>query len=257
MIEFTKAICRQPATTFASGLTSANLGALGQPDYERMLQQHQEYVALLRRLGLAVEVLESLPAFPDAHFVEDVAVITPEVAVITRPGAPERRDETAAIRDVLAQHRPLAAIEAPGTLDGGDVMQVDEQVFVGLSERTNSAGAEQLASILRDYGYKITAVPLGASLHLKSDVNYIGRDTLIMTAAWAGAGIFAPYKRIIVNDAEAYAANTLLINGALLSPAGFTDTHEKLRTAGFQVIPVCSDEARKMDGGLSCLSLRF
>lgn len=251
---FTHALCRTPATTFAGGLTSSKLGL---PQYELMLQQHQGYVEALRSLGLQVQVLEPLQAYPDAHFVEDVAVLTPEIAVITRPGAEERRGEEEHIQAALAAHRPLAFIEAPGTLDGGDVMQIEDQFYVGLSARTNKAGAQQLSDILAAVGYNCTAVPLGDSLHLKSDVNYIGRSTLLVTPEWTDAPVFAHYKKIVVSADEAYAANTLLINDRLLSPQGFPQTHRLLREAGFEVIEIAASEARKMDGGLSCMSLRF
>jgi dimethylargininase len=251
---FTHALCRTPASTFADGLTSS---ALGRPDYALMLQQHQAYVEALQALSLQVEVLEPLPAYPDAHFVEDVAVLTPEIAVITRPGAAARRGEEEHIQAALAHYRSLAFIEAPGTLDGGDVMQIEDQFFVGLSARTNAAGAAQLGDILAAYGYGCTAVPLGASLHLKSDVNYIGRGTLLVTPEWTMAPAFAGYKKIVVSTDEAYAANTLLVNDTLLSPQGFPQTHGLLREAGFEVIEIAASEARKMDGGLSCMSLRF
>lgn len=253
-MSFTHAICRLPASTFADGLTSSNLG---RPDLALMRRQHAGYVSVLRDLGLAVTVLEPLPDYPDAHFVEDVAVVTPEVAIVTRPGAAERRGEVEHIQEALARHRALAFIRAPGTLDGGDVLQVEQQFYVGLSARTNRAGAEQLAAILDARGYGCTAVPLTDSLHLKSDVNYLGRGTLLVTEAWAEATAFAAFHKLVVAPEEAYAANTLLVNGALLTPQGFPHTNALLRAAGFKVIEVAASEARKMDGGLSCLSLRF
>ncbi len=251
---FTKAICRQPGTTFAEGLTSSELG---RADYELMLDQHAGYVTALRVLGLSVEVLDPLEEFPDAHFVEDVAVVTPQVGIITRPGAPERRGEAGFIAAALARVRPLVFIEAPGTLDGGDVLQVEEQFFVGLSARTNAEGAAQLAGYLEQLGYHCTVVPMQESLHLKSDVNYIGRNTLLVTKAWADAPVFAAYEKLVVTAAEAYAANTLLVNGQLLCPQGFPETRNHLRKAGFTVVEIPASEAQKMDGGLSCMSLRF
>lgn len=253
-MEFSRAICRLPAKTFAAGLTTAGLGM---PDYTLMCAQHRAYVAALESSGLLVETLEPLPAYPDAHFVEDVAVVTPEIAIITRPGARARRGEEQHIRATLARYRPLVFIEEPGTLDGGDVLQIGDDFFVGLSARTNAAGAEQLAHFLAPFGYTCTAVPLGKSLHLKSDVNYIGRNTLLVTEAWAGAPAFAAYEKLVVPANEAYAANTLLVNSRLHSPRGFAETHHLLRAAGFEVVVLDASEARKMDGGLSCLSLRF
>ncbi len=251
---FSCAIVRMPSPTVAQGITSSDLGPA---DYATMLQQHLSYTAVLRSLGLKIIKLPSLPDFPDAHFVEDVAVITTEVAVITRPGAEQRRGETEHIRAALAEHRPLAEIKEPGTLDGGDVLRIDRTFYVGISGRTNEAGVQQLQAILSEFGYEVVPVPLEAGLHLKSDVNYIGRNTLLLTERWVDNALFAGYEQIVVPAAETYAANTLLVNGRLLTPMGFQETHAALREAGFDILEISISEAEKMDGGLSCLSLRF
>ncbi|MFQ5420325.1 MAG: dimethylarginine dimethylaminohydrolase family protein, partial [Anaerolineae bacterium] len=222
-----------------------------------MCQQHQAYIAALQSLDVTVQALPELPDFPDAYFVEDVAVVTPEVAVLTRPGAAARAGEVAHIEAALAAHRPLARIEAPGTLDGGDVMQVARDFFVGISERTNEAGAAQLGQILAKFGYTVTAVPLAAGLHLKSSVNALGQNTLLLTPSFAEMAVWDKYDLIVVDEAEAYAANTLWVNGRLLTPAGFPQTKAKLLAAGFDVMELDVSEAQKMDGGLSCMSLRF
>jgi dimethylargininase len=252
--KFSMAIVRMPSPTLAEGLTTSDLG---RPDYTLFLTQHLSYTAVLRSLGLKILKLPSLPEFPDAHFIEDVAVITPEVAVIARPGAPERRGETEHIRDILSDLRPLAAIEEPGTLEGGDVMRIEQTVYVGLSERTNEAGANQLAQILAPYGYETHTVPLVEGLHLKSSVNYIGRNTLLMTVAWASHPLFEAFEKIIVPADEAYAANTLLVKNRLLTPMGFPETQALLREAGFEILEIDATEMQKLDGGMSCLSLRF
>jgi dimethylargininase len=169
---FTRAICRKPSLNFSHGLTTVQGG---QPDYAKMVTQHDAYVDTLKKLGLQVEVLEPLGAFPDAYFVEDAAIVTAEVAILTRPGAKARRGETAAIEPALAKHRPLAHIEAPGKLDGGDVLIIGRHALIGVSERSNPEGAEQLGELLEDHGYTWAAVPVAEGLHFKSSVNWGGR----------------------------------------------------------------------------------
>lgn len=251
---FKNAISRKPAPNFADGITTSNLG---RPDYTLMLKQHEAYVATLRSLGLEVEVLEPLSQYPDAHFVEDVAVVTPEIAVITRPGAETRRGETTSMEPVLARHCTLARIEAPGTLEGGDILMVEKHFFIGISERTNQAGAAQLGDILSRHGYTWTPVPVEKGFHLKSGVTYLGRNMLIITAQLQQRVEFAGYPRIVVPEEEEYAANILWINDTLLAPAGFPYTRRLLLEAGFKLLELDNSEARKMDGALTCLSLRF
>lgn len=248
------AITRRPAPTFDRGLTTANLG---RPSFELMLEQHRRYVAALRELGLEVLELEPDPGHPDAHFVEDTAVVTPELAVVTRPGAPSRRGEEETVAPHLARHRPLARIEAPGTVDGGDVLVVGRRLLIGLSERTNRDGAEQLARALEPHGYRATRCPVGAGLHLKSSVNHVGSTTLLVTPGFAGRPELAGFDLLVVEPEEAYAANTLYVNGHLLVPAGFPATRRTLAATGLPVVELDTSEARKMDGGLTCLSIRF
>ncbi len=253
-MDFTRAITRTPGRNFAQGITSANLGA---PEYGLMLAQHQAYVQALRDLGLEVTVLPPLPDYPDAHFVEDVAVVTAEVAVITSPGAPARQGEQAFIEPVLAQYRPLARIEPPGTMEGGDILIMGKQVFIGISERTNHAGAQQLGQILGVYGYNWTPVPLAAGLHLKSSVNAVGAGTLLVTRDFADHPLFAAYARVLVDPAEEYAANCLFVNEHLIVPSGFPATQRALQRLDCPIIELQASEAQKMDGGLTCMSLRF
>ena len=251
---FTHAITRKPGFDFADGLTTNDIDV---PDYDLMQAQHVIYVNIMRSLGLMVLELDALPGYPDAYFVEDVAVVTPKVAVITRPGAPSRRGEEAAMELVLAKYRPIARIKSPGTLDGGDVLIVDKQVFVGLSARTNEAGADQLTRILARYGYKCTAVPLPAGLHFKSSVNHVGGQTLLVTADFAGRPELEGYEQIVVPEGEEAAANVLWVNGRLLIPHGYLQTKQKLVDWGANVLELDVSEAAKMDGGLTCMSLRF
>lgn len=250
---FKRAITRKPGIDFARGITSS----LELPIYDLMLAQHKIYVNALRALGLTVMELDPLPGYPDAYFVEDVAVVTPEVAVITRPGARSRQGEEAAMELVLNKYRPLAYIKAPGTLDGGDVLLVDKQLFVGISQRTNEAGAAQLAGILQKYGYTCTAVPVAAGLHFKSSVNHVGGQTLLVTADFAGRPELDGYEQIVVPEGEEAAANVLWVNGRLLIPQGYSQTKQKLLDWGADLIELDVSEAAKMDGGLTCMSLRF
>jgi dimethylargininase len=245
---------REPGQNFSSGLTQANLGA---PDFERVKKQHDAYRSCLQALDVNVELLPALPDFPDAYFVEDVAVVTPTVAVISRPGAASRLGEQNFIEAALAQHLPIAKIEAPGTLDGGDVLQIDDHFYIGLSARTNSQGAQQLSQILSPYGYTCHTVKVRGSLHLKSDISYVGRQTVLAAPNIAPLHHFARYNIIPVPEKEAYAANSLLINGRVLAPKGFPMTSAKLIAAGFEIIELETSELQKMDGGLSCISLRF
>lgn len=251
---FTKAIVRMPGPDFHQGLTEETLGP---PDYDLMLQQHQAYIKALETAGLKVVVLDPLPNFPDAYFVEDTAVITPYVAVITRPGAASRRGEVGSLEPIITKYRPVYHIEAPGTLDGGDVLRIDNHFYVGVSKRTNPEGAGQLGRILEEYGHTWTPVPVSAGLHLKTNVSYLGGNTLLVTRNLADRDDFRGYDKILVEPGEERAANCLQINNSLLVPKGFPKTQALLQPLGYDLIEVEASEARKMDGGLSCMSIRF
>jgi len=252
--KFTYAIVRTPGTNFAQVITTAKIGI---PDYSQMVQQHQAYTQALMSLGLEVNVLDAEPRYPDAYFVEDVAVVTPQVAIITNPGAKARKGEEESLVGVLARYRPIARIIAPGILDGGDVLMFGSQFFIGISARTNLEGASQMGQILEGYGYQWTPVPIAAGLHLKSSVNYIGENTLLICNDFAKRDEFIDYRKIIVPKNEEYAANTLWINDRLIVPYGFPETKKRLVATGLPVIELDVSEARKMDGGLTCMSLRF
>lgn len=252
---YTHAITRKPAPNFASGLTTASHQS--PPSYQLLLEQHRRYSETLADLGLEVVELPELAEYPDAYFVEDVAVVTPEIAVITNPGAPSRRGEPDDIVTDISEFRQTRRISEPGRLDGGDVLQVDRCFFIGLSERTNMEGAGQLGKYLQEFGYAWTTVPVGAGLHLKSSINYLGENTLLLTGAVAAQAQFSGFKQILVPVHEAYAANTLAVNRHLLMPQGFPQTRKKLEPLGMPVIEMDVSEVAKMDGGLTCLSLRF
>ncbi len=251
---FRHAIVRRPGIDCAQGLTTAGLGA---PDYHELCKQHDAYVTILDSLGLEIHALEALSGYPDAYFVEDVAIITPKVAVITNPGAPARQGEEDGLEDLLSDFRETVRIRPPGTVEGGDVLMVGNHFFVGLSDRTNEEGARQLGAILESHGHTWRPVPVGAGLHLKSSINYAGGNRLIVTQDFAGREEIAGYEQIILNDGEAYAANTLLVNGTLIMPAGYPRTRARLSELDLDVIEIDVSEVQKMDGGLTCMSLRF
>jgi dimethylargininase len=252
---FTHAIARIPCKNFARGLTTT---VSSEPaDYGLMLKQHEAYLASLSAAGLEVIVLDPQPDFPDAHFVEDTAVVTSDVAVITIPGAGARRGEEESIIPALAEFRKIERIQAPGTVDGGDVLQVGNHFFIGLSERTNQEGAEQLGRILQGYDNTWTMVAVGAGLHFKSSVNYVGQNTLLVTPDFSAREQLEGYDHIVLDSSEAYAANTLLVNEHLLIPAGYPITRKRFETLGLNIIELEVSEVRKMDGGLTCMSLRF
>jgi dimethylargininase len=251
---FRHAVVRTPGRNFALGLTTANLGP---PKFDLVLEQHDAYVRTLRSLGLDVIVLDAEPDYPDAYFVEDTAVVTPNVAVITNPGAASRRGEEKTIEPVLARFRKTARIAPPATVEGGDVLMAGNHFFIGISERTNPEGARRLGRILEEHGHTWTTVQVGEGLHLKSSVNFLGRDTLLITESLAGHRAFRNFKKVVLDRGEDYAANTLWVNDSLLMPAGFPGARRKLSTLGFPLFELDVSEVRKMDGGLTCLSLRF
>ncbi len=253
-MQFQRAILRRPGPDLAQGLTTARLGA---PDYARALEQHSAYRDVLEGLGLECTVLDALPGSPDAWFVEDAAIVTDDLAVITRPGADSRRGETRGIEQALSALKPVARITAPGTLDGGDVLFAGGHCYVGLSARTNEAGAEQLAGLLQEVGIATAPVRVPAGLHLKSSVNYLGRGRMLMSHEFATEPEFASFEHILVDAEEGYAANTLWINGTLLVPEGYPRVTASLEALRYPVITLDMSEAAKMDGGLSCMSLRF
>jgi dimethylargininase len=269
---FTRAIVRPPAPNFAEGLTTAELGA---PNYERALEQHKAYCAALARCGLTVTRLEADPDYPDSTFVEDAAVITERCAILARPGAPSRAGETASIRRALSAFFPaLSEIQSPGTLDGGDVCEAGKHFFIGVSSRTNEAGAQQLSELLTRHAYTASFVDIRGTgvppvvhaqdaratsdiLHLKSGIAYLGDNRLVVIDALAGCAGLRGYDLIQVGSDEQYAANCVRVNDHVLVSAGYSRFEAKLRELGYQTITLEMSEFQKMDGGLSCLSLRF
>jgi len=252
--EFNRAIMRRPGANAGDGLTTADLGS---PDIALMQSQHAASVRALRDLGVDVEELPADNSFPDGCFVEDVAVIVPGLAVITRPGAPTRRGEAAAIEPLLALQHRIARIEAPGCVDGGDIVVAHQRALIGLSARTNAEGARQLTQLLADHGIAARTVRVSDGLHLKSSVNWLGEDRLLLTSAFADRAELADFESVRVAAGEEYAANCVPCGNTVLFPAGFPITAELLATLGFAIETLDLSEFRKMDGGVSCLSLRY
>ncbi len=226
-------------------------------DVERALAQHHEYQRVLTTLGCEVRVLDTQLDMPDSVFVEDVAVVLDEVAVMTRPGAPSRRDEGASIAEVLRRYRPLRAIEAPGTLDGGDVLCIGRSVYVGESARSNATGIAQLRAILNEFGYTVIGMPTHGCLHLKSAVTALDNETVLLQPAWVERARFEHYRIIEVDTAEEHAANVLRIGAALVMPACFPRTRQRLLDAGYDVTAVDVSELQKAEGAVTCCSLVF
>jgi dimethylargininase len=252
---FKNAIVRKPCPEMTGGLSS---GSLGVPDYHKALEQHGLYVDALRSCGLEVKVLEADSRFPDSVFVEDVALCTDSCAIITNPGAPSRNGEKLEIKAVLeSNYKQVESIHSPGTLDAGDVMMVGKHFYIGISQRTNMEGAEQLIQILTTYGMTGSKVPLRQMLHLKSGLSYLEKNRLLISGEFISNPIFDGFRKITVDPQESYAANSLWLNSKVLVPGGFPKTKEKIEAAGFSTISLDVSEFQKLDGGLSCLSLRF
>jgi dimethylargininase len=257
-LRFTRAIVRPPSSNFAEGLTSVALGA---PDIARAREQHARYCEALEQLRLKVTRLPEDPAHPDATFVEDTAVLSPRCNVLARPGAPTRGGEVAAIRAAFAS---LAiepqAIEPPGTLDGGDVCEADGHFFIGVSQRTNWEGAAQLAALLTKAGYTSACIDIRAIpgiLHLKSGITALGDGRVMAIDSLAGHPALKNHELVRVPRDEEYAANCVRVNDDVLVPAGFPRMRSSLEQLGYDLVVLDMSEFRKMDGGLSCLSLRF
>ncbi|HEV8631502.1 MAG TPA: arginine deiminase family protein [Thermoanaerobaculia bacterium] len=230
-------------------------------DVERAARQHAAYEELLVELGCTLERLPAEPEMPDAVFVEDTAVVVDELAVITRPGAPSRRAETASVEAALARHRPVARISAPATLDGGDVLRVGRRLFVGESARSDAGGIGQLRALLAPHGYEVTGVALRDCLHLKTAVTSVGDDLLLVNPAWVDTASFAGLGLLTVDPAEPFAANALLVPGAggaagtVVLAAAFRRTRDRLAERGLAVRTVEVKEIAKAEGGVTCCSI--
>jgi dimethylargininase len=219
------------------------------------VEQHEAYEHTLSSLGLTIRRLPSLPDHPDSVFVEDTAVVLPELAVMTRPGAESRRGETASVADVLREYRRVVEIDPPGTIDGGDVLVIARTIYVGDSTRTNRDAMTRLASLVAPHGYKVLSVPVTGCLHLKSAATLVNEDAVLVNPEWIEASIFGDLKVIEVHPEEPFAANAVLTASGVIHAAGFDRTSERLERAGIRVLTVDVSELQKAEGAVTCCSI--
>lgn len=254
---FKNVIVRRPCRAMVDGITTADLG---KPDYELALRQHDSYIEALKECGVEVTVLEANEEFPDSCFVEDVALCTKHCVIVTRPGALSRRKEVlqedmqTALKGFF---KNIEYIKEPGTIEAGDIMMVGDHFYIGLSERTNVDGANQMISILEKYGLSGSVVPLKEVLHLKTGLSYIENNNLLVAGEFVLSPIFKNFHKIVINEDDSYSANCIWVNDIVLVPKGYPTTKKAIESFGYKVIEVDTSEYRKIDGGLSCLSLRF
>jgi dimethylargininase len=255
---FRYAIVRRPGNNFSQGLTTVNLG---KPDLEATHKQHEAYCLALEQCGL--NLIHLLPDLdhPDSTFVEDTAILTEHCAILTNPGATSRKGEVSSIHEALIPFFDnFHSIEAPGTLDGGDICDAGSHFFIGVSERTNHTGAEQLAGFLAQYDYTSSIIDIQGIddiLHLKSGISYLGENNMVLIDSLVSHPCFSAYNIIQPDSNENYAANCVRVNECVIMAEGFPRLRGKIESSGSRVIPLHMSEYQKMDGGLSCLSLRF
>lgn len=253
---FSHALCRAPSRSAVHGIR-ADGGP--DPDFAGLVTEHAAYVATLRELGLAVEVLPPLDAFPDALFTEDVALTFPKGAILLRPGAPSRAGEVAHIRGALGQHHArLLEMTGPGYADGGDILRLADRVIIGLSARTNRAGAEELAGLLGKLGYRaeIAETPPGV-LHFKTGCGLIDERSILAVPALLGCPQFDGLEVVQTPSGEEPAANILRVRDTVLVGDRWSATHALLLARGIEIRPLPTDQIAHIDAGLSCMSLRW
>lgn len=256
-IHFTHAITRRPAASITAGLRAVDTGT---PDLAVMQAHHDAYVATLRGTGATVVELPALDAYPDSVFVEDTALCLPQGAVVMRPGAPSRLGEAAEmaphLRALYGQVVEIAG--ADSFIEGGDILVTEREILVGRSARTNAAGIAELARLVAPWGHAVREVhtPPGV-LHFKTDCSLLDTDTILSTSRLAATGCFTGYRVIELPEGEEAAANTIRFNDLVLMPAGFPKTRDAIAAAGFALREIGNSECAKLDGGMSCLSLRF
>ncbi|WP_419024846.1 dimethylarginine dimethylaminohydrolase family protein [Emergencia sp.] len=258
MKKFNHVIVRRPCKAMVEGITSAP--ELGKPDYELALKQHDAYIEALKQCGVDVTVLEADERYPDSCFVEDPALITRKCAIITNPGAASRNGEkdeiVGAVKKFFSDDQ-IEYIKAPGTLEGGDVMMVGDHFYVGRSARTNEEGIRQLTEILAKYDMTCSEVTLEKVLHLKTGVNYLENNNMLVSGEFIEKPDFEKYDKVVIPEEEAYAANCIWVNDKVIVPEGYPAVLEAVKGMGYETLLVDTSEYRKLDGGLSCLSLRF
>ena len=224
-------------------------------DWRRATEQHDVYEAALRSLGCEVRRLDGVPQQPDSVFIEDTAIVLDELAIIARPGAESRRGEIAGVAAALTEYRDVSCIEAPATLDGGDVLRVGRRLYVGLSTRSNQEAVDQLSAITKPFGYTVTSVVPRDCLHLKTAVSTLPDDRLLLNPRMVEASALGGAPYIEVDVAEPHAANVLSVGSTILAPASTPRTRKKLESLGYVVVSVDASELAKAEGGLTCCSL--
>lgn len=257
---FSKAIVRIPAHNLGQGLTDAGLGC---PDMDLTLDQHKAYIEYFKQAGINVTVLDAATDYPDSVFVEDTAVMIPfeggTASFLTCPGAQSRRGEVEIIQSAIADHTDeIISMEGDGLMEGGDVLLMGKTFYIGIDSRTNQSGYEQFSKAAAKFGYASIPVPFDNGMpHLKTELSALDEETLIMSNRFAQRKEFTDFKKIIVPAGEEYSANCLHLGKKLLAPEGFPATAELLHKNGFKPDFINMSEFRKMDGGLTCLSLRW
>jgi len=226
-------------------------------DVARARSQHAAYVRALEELGCRIVDVDPAPDLPDSVFIEDTALVLDEIAVVTRPGAPSRRPESEGVGRALARYRTIARIEAPGTVDGGDILRVGRTIFVGRSSRTNDDGFRQLTAIAARHGYDVRGIDVSGCLHLKSAATAIGDALLVANRSWIPEGAFAPFDIVDVDPSEPSAANVVRVGSRLLAAAAFPRTRDRLERRGLQVRTVDMSEFAKAEGAVTCCSVIF
>jgi dimethylargininase len=226
-------------------------------DLAKALEQHRTYQQVLAKFGANVVSLPAEAVLADSMFVEDPAMVLDELALIFPLGTESRRPEAASLAKVLAKFRELKYVQLPGTAEGGDILRVERNLFVGLSKRTNGEGTRQLQSIVREYGYTVTAVPVSGCLHLKSAVTFLGRNTLLANRKWFDASCMPGFEWLDVAPEEPHAANALAFGDTVILPASFPLTRTRIEARGFTVLPLDISELQKAESGLTCSSLLF
>ena len=254
--QFTHAIVRKPAKSIIKGLRAVDIGA---PDYAQMISDHRDYIDALSFAGTEVISLTALDKFPDGQFVEDTALCLPKATILMRPSAPSRLGEVNEIAPKLRKlFKAVFEIEEPGHIEGGDILVTGKEILVGRSTRTNKSGISQLSEIVKPLGHVVREVftPPGI-LHFKTDCSLLGPNEILSTERLQSSGCFEGYQVINVADGEEAAANAIRVNDYVIMPAGFPKTKAILENHGYKVKAINNTECAKLDGGMSCLSLRL
>lgn len=258
MKKFNHVIVRKPCKALIDGISGGTYE--GKPDYDKAVLQHVAYREALSKCGVDVTVLEADERYPDSCFVEDPALITSKCAIITNPGAATRKGEEkeiiGAVKKFFSDDK-IEYIKDPGTLEGGDVMMVGDHFYVGRSARTNEEGIKQLTEILAKYGMTCSEVTLDEVLHLKTGINYLENNNMLVSGEFVTKPDFNKYNKVQIPEDEAYAANCIWMNDTVIVPEGYPTVLKAVQDLGYKTLIVNTSEYRKVDGGLSCLSLRF